>query len=459
MRMHEPAYVPRVVVKFEDAVQLPYDGSVAPHLDRLTHGAWQRLAQLVPGITIRPLTNSIAAARLRELSALGARLDTSYRPPNLLTYFAIDCPEPKNIAVILKELKNWPQVQAAYFDPPGEDPVITGDDPRLPRQGYLDPAPNGIDAKYAWGRQGGDGSGQKFVDLEKGWTLVHEDLAPLYPQKLFGDVVDTSRPHGTSVLGVVFAASNDVGGRGIASALSTASVVSYAGNLNSVPNVIDVAIDALGPGGVLLLEVQKDSLPTELNLADFDRIRLATAIGITVVECAGNGGFDLDNVKDENGQYVLNPSDRNFRDSGAVLVGAASSASPHVRMSFSNYGQRLNCYAWGENVDTASSTKILPFTVDAYTRTFNGTSSAAAIIAGAALAVQGMATIGLGRTLTGREMRTTLGNPATGTSAQPPGMNAVAGQSAEPIGVMPDLRAIVNSGALGIVPVTVPHQR
>ena len=42
-------------------------------------------------------------------------------------------------------------------------------------------------------------------------------------------------------------------------------------------------------GDVLLLEVQRSYLPTEVDDADFDAIRLAVAHGIVVVEAAGNG--------------------------------------------------------------------------------------------------------------------------------------------------------------------------
>ena len=50
------------------------------------------------------------------------------------------------------------------------------DDPRAKNQGYLDPAPAGIDVKYAWGFKGGDGAGTNVVDIERGWDLDHEDL-------------------------------------------------------------------------------------------------------------------------------------------------------------------------------------------------------------------------------------------------------------------------------------------
>src|SRR5258706_272617 len=95
-------------------------------------------------------------------------------------------------------------VVVSIFDdtpPPHGDPAVDpSDDPRFPDQGHLDPAPEGIDAEWAWGFSGGDGAGQSIVDLEQGWTLNHEDLIAQDAKCLFGTLLDTSRPHGSSVL-------------------------------------------------------------------------------------------------------------------------------------------------------------------------------------------------------------------------------------------------------------------
>ena len=123
-----------------------------------------------------------------------------------------------------------------------------------------------------------------------------------------------------------------------------------------------------------------------------------------------------------------------FRDSGAILVGAATSTSPHVRMGFSNFGSRLDCYAWGENVNTLTSNDS--GATDLYTATFNGTSSASPIITGATLIVQGIVEAGFGYRLSPRQMRNILSAPATGTASNNPPVDR--------IGVMPDLRQIID---------------
>ena len=59
----------------------------------------------------------------------------------------------------------------------GRPLVNAGRRPAQPNQDYLDAAPTGIDARYAWTFAGGDGAGQRVVDMERGWTFNHEDLA------------------------------------------------------------------------------------------------------------------------------------------------------------------------------------------------------------------------------------------------------------------------------------------
>jgi serine protease len=439
----EPGYVPRVVVKFRDGVQLPYEDGVEKLLDRLQIGPWKELAERYPAIRMRRLFNSVTPAKLAAMVEEARNRDRTYRPPNFFTYFVIDCPaaDPEKLA---RDLREWRSVENAYVDPPGEDPVVNaGDDPRSPNQGYVDPAPDGIDAEFAWTFPGGDGASQQFIDLEQGWTLNHEDLNAHGAALLFGTLVDTSRPHGTAVLGEVCAVDNTVGCVGIATNLASVNVVSHSGNVNTIPNAIAAAIATLPFGGVLLLEVQINFLPAETVQGNFDAIRLATALGVVVVEAAGNGGSDLDTFV-AGGQQVLNRASAAFRDSGAIMVGAASSAVPHTRMNFSNFGSRIDCYAWGENVDTSSSTTTMPFSLNAYTGTFNGTSSASPIITGAALVVQGLAQANLGYRFSPRQVRGLLSDAATGTASSNP--------AADRIGVMPDLRAVLDGNVLALAP-------
>jgi len=193
---------------------------------------------------------------------------------------------------------------------------------------------------------------------------------------------------------------------------------------------------------VLLLEAQDldpagapSWWPVEIAELTYQAIKAATDAGIIVIEPAGNGGNDLDNYTNLQGQRIF---DRNFRDSGAIMVGAGSSANPHTCLDFSNFGNRVDCYAWGENIDTTD--------FNDYTTSFDGTSGASAIIAGAALIVQGLAKQSLGRPFTPQELRGIL--TANGTP--------LAGNVRNLIGVMPDLQAIISQNNLVPAPAAAP---
>jgi hypothetical protein len=191
-------YRPRVVVKFHDYVELPYEDGVEKHIEKLSVGPWRKLLDEFPGLTFKRLYTSLDSNEIQKLVDRATELDSTYSPPNLLTYFTIDVPpssEPKSLA---DALLSWQSVQTAYFDPPGEEPQVSpGDDPRFGNQGYLDPAPDGIDAEFAWPRPdgtgfpGGDGANQRVIDLERGWTLNHEDLTGHGATLLHGSILDT----------------------------------------------------------------------------------------------------------------------------------------------------------------------------------------------------------------------------------------------------------------------------
>ena len=123
-------------------------------------------------------------------------------------------------------------------------------------------------------------------------------------------------------------------------------------------------------------------LPVEVQPDIFDAIRAGTDKGIVIIEAGANGWNDLDQFKDRKGKQVLNRNSKDFKDSGAIMVGAGSSSFPHERMWFSNYGSRIDVYGWGENVDTTTAEQSRS-AVNLYTSSFSGTSSASPIIAGA----------------------------------------------------------------------------
>ncbi len=101
----------------------------------------------------------------------------------------------------MKELENVtpPEIQMPkLFLNPYDDPIFKN-------QGYLNEAPYGINAPYAFGIKGGDGKGITFADMDYGWLLNHKDLEKQNIELISGRDTDAPAGHGTSVLGIVSA--------------------------------------------------------------------------------------------------------------------------------------------------------------------------------------------------------------------------------------------------------------
>lgn len=307
------------------------------------------------------------------------------------------------------------------------------------RQGYLGPAPAGIDAAAAWSLPGGQGQAVRFADIELAWELGHEDL----PGDRARELAPPRRPyrdsaHGTAVLGEIAARDNGLGMIGIAPAVAQVLVVSVAER--SPADAIDRAAAALGAGDVLLIELhaigpRNRYLPMEYWDDVYEAIRLATARGVIVVEAAGNGAEDLDHPR------YRGRLDRAGRDSGAILVGAGAPALPgwvdRSRLDFSNHGSRVDLQGWGRMVATTGYGDLQGCS-DAerkYTARFSGTSSASPVVAGAALLVESVALARTGRPLSPAALRALL--VATGS----PQTDGPHGPASQHIGPRPDLRA------------------
>src|SRR5437016_4145790 len=369
----------RVVVKFRDAVNLPYEDGAERHVVRLGVGPWTELAQRFQAVRLNRLFTVISPERIGQLVSRATDRDRHYRAPNLLSFFVID-------------------------------------------------APVGVDPK--------------------------------------------DRRHGAQVLCVVAAMDNAVGVVGIAYGVQevkyTCQVIDSAGTVNR-PNAVMAAIDHFTQPGedpvgrVLLLEVQLgatndgvslqdvngnvwEAMPMETTLADYEAIRLATGLGIVVIEAAGNGDHNLDQFKQQSsGQFVLaRPGGR--ADSGAIIVGGSESAFPYKRkvnfpgIDGSCLGTRVDCFAWSENVMTFDVERTGE---DLYSASFGGTSAAAAIVAGAALLVQGAAEAKNGSRLDPTQLRALVADktPNGNTPSNNPGVDL--------IGVMPNLKSILQT-KLGI---------
>jgi len=432
-------YKRRVVVKFRPDVRLPYNTDAQRQFASTASREWTELTASHPGIGLVPYFSTLPEHTLRSLSQQSASQGAGI-PPSFTQYFAIECPAGVDPEVVARTVASWSTVDTAYVEAgPVPPPVNPADDPRNTDQHYEDAAPTGIDVRWAWAEA--DGTGVGFVDMERGWTLNHEDLVAAGISIISGINTDYTG-HGTAVLGEVVMVDNTIGGVGIAP-FASARVVSQwrdASTYNTAEAILSAAA-VMQSGDVLLLEAQTTSstmagyLPVEVEQATFDAIQYATSNGIIVVEAGGNGSNDLDTYKDSSGKFILNRNSNDFQDSGAIMVGAASSSTPHSRSGFSNYGSRVDCYGWGDSIDTTGDGWTGNAT-NTYTTSFGGTSGASPIIAGSALIVQSWL-IKHGQRYSPSSMRSLLSNPNLNTPSADP--------STDRIGVMPNLQQIIST--------------
>jgi hypothetical protein len=387
-----------------------------------------------PEVVIRPLFGQTEERVLAAGTPQDGPVGTDDSGPQLVEemarFYHVDAPDDR-LDELLEQLQASPAVASAYIKPPAELPARVDVMERLnnmapdandappatpdftPRQGYLDAAPGGISARWAWTRPGGRGDGVRIVDCEWGWRFTHEDLN----QNQGGVIAGTADPtpnsnatnHGTAVLGEI---SGDVNGIGI-TGISPNAVISASAFSVASSTAIRSAADRLSQGDIILLEIHRGgpNYPggnTQLGFIaiewwpdDYLAIRYAVNKGIVVVEAAGNGSQNLDDAVYDTPQsgfpsWWRNPFRRTALDSGAVVVGAGAPPSGNFgpdrsRLDFSNYGACLDAQGWGrEVVSTGYGNLQGGSNVDLwYTDTFSGTSSASPIVVGALASTQG----------------------------------------------------------------------
>lgn len=341
------------------------------------------------------------------------------------------------------------------------------------RQGYLKPAPEGIDARWAWQRIGGSGEGVTIVDIEGSWQLRHEDLAA----KLAGVVVGTPiqdlawRNHGTAVIGVIGGDRNSLGITGIVpEAVTAAASFQPLGTAAT----IHAAAERLNRGDIILLELhrpgpkfdfearddQKGYIAIEWWPDDYAAVRYATAKGVLVVGAAGNGAESLDDAVYERRpdgfpSWWRNPFNPSNRSSDAVLVGAGAPppgthgrdhGPDRSRLAFSNYGARVDAQGWGRETTTTGGFWDRPGDLQGgadeiawYTDTFSGTSSASPIVVGALASLQGMLKASGQQPMTPDRARRVL--RSTGSPQQ----DAPGRPASQRIGNRPDLKGAVTN--------------
>lgn len=442
------------------------------------------------GAQLTPLfgANEQAVARSVEAATAGKEDPILL---NMKNFYHVDAPD-ENLETLAEQLRANALVEGCYIKPAGELPVMLDTSaPRQPegtdappatpaewraRQGYLNPAPTGVDAYYAWTVPGGRGGGVNIIDLEWAWRFTHMDLGENVGGVLAGTNLlggdFRAENHGTAVIGEIGGDENAFGVVGICPHART-SAVSF-----SLPSAtaIRTAADRLNTGDIMLLEIhragprfgfmarddQQGYIAIEWWPDDFLAIRYAVNKGVIVVSAAGNGRQNLDDaLYDTPGAgfpaWWRNPFRRNPLDSGSVIVGAGSPpAGTHgrnasgedvyvdrARLGFSNFGAAVDAQGWGREVTT---TGYGGFWADAdapndrdrwFTDTFSGTSSASPIVVGALGCVQGVLRAHGRIPLTparARDLLRTTGSPQQAAPGRP---------LTERIGNRPNLRQMI----------------
>ena len=339
----------------------------------------------------------------------------------LTKYFKIDLSglEIKSALELANILNTNPEIYIAYFEPHPAPPSANTPDFRS-FQLYWNPSDVGVGYSLVKNLSGAKGNGVRYCDVEYATIMEHEDFddSRLKVANPDGSVPSLQwHEHGAAVLGIAHALENEYGIDGMIPDaeiyIAYPTIKTQSGSNYDVARAILDATEVLEFGDIMLLEQQTTVPypqsgrygPVEYFDANFDAIKLATAKGITVIEAGGNGSVNLD-TNFFNGKF-----DRNVRNSGAIMVAAASMESNNI-MYFSPYGSRIDLYASGEKITTAGYGNAFkdPNSLNRrdYTHSFGGTSGASAILAPTAVSLQGMFYALTGNKLGPQEMRDIL---------------------------------------------------
>ncbi|WP_217922936.1 S8 family serine peptidase [Miltoncostaea oceani] len=270
------------------------------------------------------------------------------------------------------------------------------------------------------------GAGVTIADIEYEWRAGHVELAPraLAPGDRSGLPSEyRAAEHGTAVLGVL-GASED--GRGVTGLVPDATLVPVSPRISPYQpwQEVTAAAATLGPGDVILIELQAGLnaggapfAPIEVYPEMRAAIRAAVDKGIVVVEPAGNGGGDiarLGELATPAATWLAGPSAPGH--SGALIVAGGGAGTDETgtgdrrRVPGSNHGARVDLQGYGAGVVTAGygDAPWSPVGDAGYTACFDGTSSAAATVAGAVAALQSAEIARDGTPLTPQRVRDLL---------------------------------------------------
>jgi subtilisin family serine protease len=313
--------------------------------------------------------------------------------PNPQDLVRLYFPSNSDVKKIAKELKELPEVKQAVPVFKVLPPTLILGDPLLGSGDTVELDPStGLENQWYIFRCGADkawnySTGENVIvaDIDWGYIVTHEDLSHnLDLQNAYNsfdggtNVSFGESSHGTAVMGIIGASSNDVGLRGFSPKSSLWPIQSDNGPGPDLGgDAWARAIDWVRTRNsndkrkVIILEVQTglygniEGVPS-VNLA----IRKAISSGVVVCVAAGNGNRDAD----------INDSGDMIPVTGSILVGATQyDPVQNKRARFSNFGSQITVCAPGDLDHDVTCSSI---SNNEYRNGFGGTSGATPKVAG-----------------------------------------------------------------------------
>ena len=137
------------------------------------------------GATMKPIFGPTEERVMARQAAHSAAAQAPME--DLSVFYKVEVPESR-MDQLQGELAKNELVEAAFVKPgvecprindmaaaPEEPPPATPD--LTARQIYLNAAPSGVNARWAWTQSGGRGRDIRIIDVEGNWRFTHEDLA------------------------------------------------------------------------------------------------------------------------------------------------------------------------------------------------------------------------------------------------------------------------------------------
>lgn len=451
-----------VVVKLRD------DTNVTARHNRLelaSASAQRRLDALVGPAR----TTVVAPAFTRDPKDLDAdrsrALFAGKRTPDLTTWFRVRIDADENRDALLAELKRDPLVEHADPAPASmpQPSYPAGSDLRPLQRPLLGSGPGGMGFDEIAGLPGGLGD-RVTLAVNEGRPGAHEDLPDILGAGVWGNDPSGASvsSHAMGTFGVLSGLRNGFGIDGVAPQADTHLVYTDgADGAAGWASILDEVFSRMHTGDVYLMEAQdgtdigpgltRDGIgtfaPKTIVPIFADTIQAAVARGIIVVLPAGNGkncgpssGYSMycPGIDPDDSGYNLDQLD--IPDVGAIVVGAgiaprgttADTTTPCAGFNPGNdpVRGRVSFGSWGaRTIQVQGPAGCVPTTswpnqwepTEMYSDGFNGTSSASAVVAGAAAALSSAYEAKTGRPLTPALARTALvagGSPQDTTGAR-----------------------------------------